>query len=820
MAASDDFIADPRPSPSRASSSDFAPDSDFEPINNEKRAYGGQFNPFEELQKFNPLAPHGLLDEAVRKTKELYNTAQTDVDAVLGAPQRFVQGMLTGRSVGHAWEDMMHPEEAHAELQRAIDALNIPKPKGDDIFSKFTRGAENVVLNMGAQTLTDPLTYIPFIGEVRMLTRGAEALRTASQAAMGQVPILKKTLEVTEKMGGAALQRMAEGVQKFHAGFLSRRPELDEYLTTHGKNMRIGNEEWGRAEELHDNAEDETLIREHEEALRNVTPKQGHTTVGGSDLPLPIYKRYLQEPYRHGSEDMRQAALDIAEKRGIPLESAEERDLREQANALKKKQSEGASLTPQEMDIVRRGSPTGLLDYNVLDDYQTMINPKDTDKLFDSPVIKNVGGMRKKEFKPFEKERKGGRLKEQDQVERVRNRLRIGNALIRQRKVNARTEQMIKDLDGKLDEVLKDPKLSAAEKAQYELKYPRLSKDTMYKNGQLDVDALSHSPATFYPGSPLRATSRLAKDAIAINPFPHGVKNMGMLAFLHGGPEAFGKGLWYANKGLDDAQKDRIINMGLNAEYVHDITGNASSFLKKFKPTEAATEFSNKTLTRLELGYRQALLDQLDRHMGKSVDDAGRVFDPHLEIQKAAIIRKALGDYRNNSYFVSVLQALGGPFAAFRVGIVPGAVGRALLRRPGYVEAPMRLQQNINQQGGVPGSQFVLGGPVEDASRALNMGTYFTSPSTLGIPGLMMNLADPHKTVTLGDLIDQVGRSYIPGFGFVQDLGTSGLFGGYKDAPGTNIPERTLASVLGSYFQKVPSRSAQQSQYNREERAQ
>jgi hypothetical protein len=436
--------------------------------------------------------------------------------------------------------------------------------------------------------------------------------------------------------------------------------------------------------------------------------------------------------------------------------------------------------------------PANLTNYQFIQDYQTLINPAKKATAEDYNLFKTVGGTHREEFAGFEKRRSPfAPLNEKDQFERTLNRLKMENAVIRQRLTDRESEQFFN-------------------------KYPELWK-AVDKDGNklIDVDKLSHNPErvkAFREMEDLMGGFRsLQKKAITLNPFPHGLKNVGMLAFLQGGPEAFGRGLGYASKGLSQEQIDRLINMGVHTEYVQDITGELSKLGKAFQGYAAG---SNAILNRLELGYRQALLDQLDRRLGPSLDQ-------RAELAKATIIRKALGDYRNNNIIVSALQAIGGPFVAFRAGIVPGAVFRALTKNPIRLETVARLQEDLNDARQKTGAKsgLEIGGPVSDYARMVSdpFG-YFGSPASTGIVGMASQMYNPDKPLTLADMIDTAGRNFIPEFGIAEDIGlTQPLIGGYPTPPGTSIPERTLASILGAYF-KAPSKG-QEMFVNQEERA-
>lgn len=302
---------------------------------------------------------------------------------------------------------------------------------------------------------------------------------------------------------------------------------------------------------------------------------------------------------------------------------------------------------------------------------------------------------------------------------------------------------------------------------------------------------------------------KLGKYGVMLNPLPHGLKNVGELADLAGGPEAFGRGMGYTAKGISQQQSARMAHMGISVDYLRHGDDPLEKFIAK------ATAPQQALLNRLEMGYRQGLLDQLDRTMGKSVRADGSI-DLSMEYAKAEKIRQALGDYRNISKFAAGLQAIGGPFVAFRMGIVPAATARSLARRPDRLGRFYRAENDLNDERhreGAP-SEFTFGGPAEDAARiAFKLPDYLKSSASAGPVGDATRIATgkggPNEAA-LG-----LAAEYIPGLrsltqltGFLPD---SAQVGGHqvnhlanfpydRGAPGVSPFQEALAGLLGSYF--------------------
>lgn len=703
---------------------------------------------------------HGVVDNTIRWLKnEGFKAAQVPmqaVDAVLGAPQRLVEGMVTGQPghrIAHGVDLAAHPRNAELQntaLDHLIHTLRMPPQKGKDLKSKLLRLGET----FGVQTVTDPLTYIPYAGEVWRGVKGVEALDKVYHAAkdMGvAIPAVRQLLNAGRTLTRSAVSNGMKQMTDLAHEVLARRPELDKFLDENGKAARLSIEQRNRTKEAAQAAQDEQLLAQHAADLRKLR--------AGQPLPPAIRQRYLQEPYRYGTPEMRNEALRLGYK-------------------------------PTAQDLHEFPQPTGALRYNVREDYQTMITLRGNRAWEDMPIFRGVGGKHKEEFGGFEKQRRTEGALPVDQFDLTKNRLALGRARVRQMQTDQETEQYLRANGG------------------------------WHGPRSVDVTQLSHTPKRFAPDSPLRLATRVQKTAISVNPLPHGLKNVGMLAYLKGGPEAFGKGLAYASKGLTQAQRDRLVNMGVDAEYVRDLEGPLKALGKHVPVVEKYHRASEAVMTRLEMGYRQALLDQLDRKLGKSA--AGTP----LEYRKAQIIRNALGDYRNNSAFVAGLDAIGGPFVAFRLGIVPGAVGRALVHNPGHVEQIARAEQDVNnrQHGVAPqGTDFHFGGPVEDsANMATNLPKYIMSPASLGpILGLGAQWLTPDRPLTAGDVRDELGRTFVPGYGIAEEAGLPQdiLGGGYSGAPGVSQWESGLAAMLGAYFAKHPLNRAAQKFHRTENRA-
>jgi hypothetical protein len=189
---------------------------------------------------------------------------------------------------------------------------------------------------------------------------------------------------------------------------------------------------------------------------------------------------------------------------------------------------------------------------------------------------------------------------------------------------------------------------------------------------------------------------------------------------------------------------------------------------------------SNALLERMEVGWRAGLLDQLDRKLGPSIP--GSVED----YLKGAMINSHIGDYRNTSAFVQFFKALGGPFVAFRLGIVPEQFAKTLAEHPSRIESQVRGQEDVqNNREGKKRNEIEFAGPTTDALKLLtDPRKFFASQSTSGLLGSYLSGSDELQ----GGLIDnamKIGEAYIPG---LEDLGNI-----YQAAEGATMPGQKMS---------------------------
>lgn len=267
--------------------------------------------------------------------------------------------------------------------------------------------------------------------------------------------------------------------------------------------------------------------------------------------------------------------------------------------------------------------------------------------------------------------------------------------------------------------------------------------------------------------NPLSKLADLGKKSILWNPIPHGLVNVGTLTYMAGGIPAVMKGFKHMAGKEDPAILRRLQEMGGLSEYADTAR-------------TAVGKASNALLHKMEYGWRAGLLEELDKKLGKS--DPGSV----EELLKGHMVNNHIGDYRNQSAFVHMFRALGGPFVAFRLGIVPEQVLRTLRDNPSRITTPLRAETDIQEnRQGKRKNTMTFGGPLEDAAKLATNPTGFLG-SSLGALTSIPELADPtHKGLL--DKGIELAQSYIPGLSDISKL--------TEVAEGTTMPGQKMSLV-------------------------
>jgi hypothetical protein len=808
------------------------------------------------------------------------------VDAILGAPQRFVSGMANAG--GHEALDLQHPQHAAAELQQWVahgldvathpfnermQATNIQQTLESlgmqrqlDKFNKYVEGSaqpewlkhfETPAARFGAvlasQLITDPT------GVIAPLRLASQAARTANAAGEAS-----KAVKAVLGTDGAfrPVQKMAQtygqtGLGKVMRNVFARRPELDEHLDPMAKEARLSIEAKTEEGYLHPLIrKDEALVKSAKEA--NAAPKpvtapqpaapatkpnivrpsgvQPKQAAPSADPPINRFARDVLDAYNKVKEPSAAAGTgkkfigqvyDEYKKSGggatLPefkhylLEATQKglirtsrADLVDAFDAGDVAKSETGTYGNDVLHFVSGpGAKAHTLTQTVAQSRPPFQPPPPPQPRLAPPPLappKNVVQVITPEIrKRIEDEAK---IRPGVNVEDDLLAIQDGHVDLAKRLEEGRWKTTRHIIDTKFEQYLN--KFGGAKDS---LKKPADQNVSLFTNKppaeEYDLSKLSYGPPK-NKQTILTKAGKLGTASVEGNPLPHGLKNLGDLTYLAGGPRAYGAGLAYTSKGLDARQIQRMLNMGLSTpDYLHDIAGPLSAVLKP----------GQQLLNRLELGYRQGLLDHYDAAMGPSrtIQD---------EYAKAGLIRRDLGDYRNVSAFIRFLQAMGGPFVAFRIGTIPSAVGRALLSNPQRLENLVRPDVDVNTDPNLMGkspSEAVTGGPGDDFAKVIfDTPDYLSSPSTLGPLGQLYSQFKETQQgygERLSEAASQLADQYVPGAAAARTgaefYAATGLPGStqargladaaYGSTPGVSALQEALYSIYGGYYKKRPS---------------
>jgi hypothetical protein len=667
-------------------------------------------------------------------------------------------------------------------LHAAAPAL-LPLNLGGQEPPKNVQNNEKFLKNLGgtlaSQWVTDPTMVGPFIRTLH----GAVQAHTAWQAAYDAAKAKGLPVQHLENSIG----NMVKDAHEYHSKvikptighLLGTRPELDKVLVhdenapVQGKAARLSIEQKREDEQALEKVKHEALKKKYGAEIEAIKP--GTNEEMYNQLPEEVKQEQLRESWSHGSQKMRRDA----EARGFHPTAEDHAKFPQPTGAIKydlrkdyiSMMSNKAARTWKDTELFQTLGKTtadrrkaGFEEHAHPDD---SIPTKLSDRIFTRLAVgRSVVAHRlmNKDTKSFLKQYGG--WKGQEEVEqKVQDAIDAHGANISNLREDAQLlranpgkykAQAIRKLQEKHDAVVNhaDPEI-ASMAPEYAAKIDHLQmRNPTANNAYWDqeatkkeqqaaelaknppteatlrpaitekhindlVDNMSFGPVTYRIPFWTQKARQMGRAGIQVNPVPHGIKNVGMLAELEGGPATFGAGLAYAVRGLTPEQMAWHHEMGLSIDYMKDAVGPVTAFANKIG--------TQTMLTRLEMGYRQALKDHYDSLYGPSKTIAD-------DYNKAQKIRNALIDYRNVSRLVSGLQAIGGPFVVFRTKLL-GTVGKAILNTPGRVEQQARIPTDVNEElkkEGEP-AEFHPGGPVEDlATAAFKFGDFIISPATIG----------------------------------------------------------------------------------------
>lgn len=537
------------------------------------------------------LEQHGLgpYAHALRSLDDAAQHPLSILNAVLGAPQRFVAGAVGAEKnpydnpitdpgmIGAGLYGVTHPNDPQVQggLEHALGADKLkallqqrsPGNTGYAVDSgavphrPSTGNDTNFAVDLATQTLTDPLMGLGKLGAT------AHAGDTLIQG-------------LSDATTHALLNHPSPAVRRFVASFVAH-PELRRGFTPSGRAIVKGviNSESGNAAKQA--AADADLLAKHK------------TQLASGQVPPEVEQRLLRDAYVYGTPELRQQAVE-----------------------------HGYQPTADEA----AHPPEGVLKYDLKQDYFPHYGQREFPKDF---TLAGQTTQRGAPYAGFEQPQEGALRS--DPLESMRLRLNNARSVIQHRMTQKRIGQETGLQAGEYG-VLTDP-----EKLQQ-----YVTNDTAAAYNVMD----NPRPPEIAGLPGMKEVGNLGRDVmISTNPIPHS-KNIGILSYLAGGVPGLMKGLQYAMSGVPKALADRLDHIGAGGHFMLTQPGKLSTarlvpgFIRK--GTQAA-------LDRVDAGMRAARLEQLDREFpamseyekGERVnEDIGAYRDSPAYVQ---LLRNVLG---------------------------------------------------------------------------------------------------------------------------------------------------------------------------------
>lgn len=726
------------------------------------------------------------------------------LDAIVGAPERVVAGAINqhykSHEVGWSGADIMrglyvatHP--LNDDLQQKENKALVDRTLTHFGLSTTDTGVKRLVEEVAVQSAYDPVSFLA-VGDA--LKVGGVVKKVATdmiKAVPGAPPALRAFLgsvqDVGEKLG-------ARQLADIHEKLMTTRPELNPYLTPVAKGARLSIEGRNEFQFSHIQQMDRSLVKKFPE----IKTAADYPSLSPAAKDAVDHRNQF-EAWAFGDQDLRDHVLKTTNF---------------------KPTAEETKMFPTPAGTLRFGAQDYVHDYDplMLTAAQKAAHRAAGGKEYTEVEQEYFNRYGDRGMAGFEKKRKNptGQAQTAPFGERILYRWNTGRELAKRRLVDEETRSFL-----------------AAHPSEWKGK-TGLTPDKQVKELSHEPEPAfgASSPFSVLENSTLLKTSRaLQARGISGNPFPHGLKNVGMLAYIEGGPFVFARGLMHA-MGLGGANvamragqtvdatttvADRMARLGLMTNYDVDRMGGWAAGIYNVPGLKQLDKTGQVAVERLENGFRASMLEQADRKFGPSVTDAD-------EFRKAQYVRDFLGDYRNVNAIVQAFKTIGGPFVAFRLGIVPKAIGLAMTKPLGIqrLESLARTENDVNDpktgffnkiQGGARAA-FETGGPVADMSKLANpakSGQYIGSSATVGAAGEGLALGAQATQGRFDPVMAgaNLARSFIPGVSLVEGIplaaaGINPYTFQKEHLPGTTPLARALAQVMGSYFREIKLKEA------------
>jgi hypothetical protein len=299
--------------------------------------------------------------------------------------------------------------------------------------------------------------------------------------------------------------------------------------------------------------------------------------------------------------------------------------------------------------------------------------------------------------------------------------------------------------------------------------------------------------------------SRYGRDTLFLLPFAH-MKNLSIMALLGpGGAKTLAKGSSYMKKIArgDAATLDKVEDLkrlGVAADYTTGVDRTAGeaeqSVYARFPGLGKLSEKSTQALTDYDTAMRLALYDHLK---AKGMDDY--TIGGH--------IRSTMGDYGNQSEFVKRMRNVGANFPAWRAGVVPRAMLKAIKEQPKNAKMYATASGDIENDKPFPGQNgagFNAGSVPEDfaemASAPAGSLAYGTSASTIGPIATAEQAKAETRYGQLGQFAEQQIENFVPFGGIISKIPALNT---YSNATQANPWLQAAGGLAGVRFPDAPA---------------
>ena len=316
------------------------------------------------------------------------------------------------------------------------------------------------------------------------------------------------------------------------------------------------------------------------------------------------------------------------------------------------------------------------------------------------------------------------------------------------------------------------------------------------KNINMDKVSKIHEMAQNRP-EVFEKMSNIGKQAIMWNSLPHGLVNEGALTFMAGGIPAMMHGINAMVRPVAQADIDFLKDHGALPEHMFDAYSGSNPLLRA---NAAVNHQSQNMLEHIELGWRVGLMKTLEKKLGPATTEEDKLL-------RGWLINDKVGDYRNQNAFTTFFQALGGPFTAFHLGIVPKAFLQTLRDNPGRIKNYQRLGEDIQHHADTSGGVISDSSPMSEGADML---AGLVSVLKGEVPEYAMNSLNFKDFIDQGhdeegglQRLNQLASHYLAPVSLTEGL-NSMVHGTERPVgPKTTLSERLMDLILGTLGKRI-----------------